>query len=248
MNGPLMYSELAPWWPLLSPPSEYEEEAEFFARTLTAACERPAASLLELGSGGGNNASYLKHRFETVLVDLSPEMLDVSRRLNPGCEHVAGDMRSIRLGRLFDCVFVHDAVMYMTSEEDLRQAIDTAWIHCAEGGAALFAPDSVRETFHPSTSCGGEDGGDRALRYMEWSWDPDPGDSTFLVDYVYALREGNDVRVLHERHVEGVFSRAVWLRLLTDAGFVPERVPFDHSSLDPGTYEVFVGRKPLARP
>ncbi len=35
---------------------------------------------------------------------------DTSRELNPDCEHVLGDMRTLRLGRTFDAVFVHDAV------------------------------------------------------------------------------------------------------------------------------------------
>ena len=71
------YGELAAWWPLVSPPEEYEEEAAFAATLLGEARE-----VLELGSGGGNNASHLKARFAMTLVDLSEEMLDVSRRLN----------------------------------------------------------------------------------------------------------------------------------------------------------------------
>jgi len=51
-----------------------------------------------------------------VLVDKSPGMLEVSRALNPECEHVEGDMRTVRLGREFDLVFVHDAVAYMAKE------------------------------------------------------------------------------------------------------------------------------------
>jgi trans-aconitate methyltransferase len=246
-HAPRMYSELAAWWPLLSPPAEYEEEAAFYQRTLLDACEQPPTSLLELGSGGGNNASFLKQRFQSVLVDLSPDMLEVSRRLNPECEHVVGDMRTVRLGRQFDCVFVHDAVMYMKSEAELRQAVETAFLHCAPGGAALFAPDFLRETFRSTTSCGGSDGEDRALRYMEWAWDPDPSDTTYLVEYVYALRDGGDaVEVLHEQHVEGLFSRSDWLRLLMEAGFQPEVVPCDLSDLEPGTLEVFIARKPSA--
>ena len=34
-----------------------------------------------------------------TLVDLSEEMLAVSRELNPECEHLQGDMRTLRLGR-----------------------------------------------------------------------------------------------------------------------------------------------------
>jgi hypothetical protein len=38
-----------------------------------------AAPLLELGSGGGNNASHLKSRFQMLLVDRSPTMLQCCR-------------------------------------------------------------------------------------------------------------------------------------------------------------------------
>lgn len=239
-----LYSDFAAWWPVLSAPAEYEEEAAFYGSALAAACVEPPRTVLELGSGGGNNASHLKTRFDMVLVDPSPGMLAVSRALNPECEHVEGDMRTVRLDREFDAVFVHDAVCYMTSESDLRKAIETAFIHCAPGGAALFAPDHVRETFEPSTDHGGHDEADRSLRYLEWTWDPDPSDSTYLVDYAYLLRRPDGtVQAEHDRHVEGLFSREEWLRFLSEAGFEPRAVPFDHSALEPGTYEVFVAKK-----
>jgi SAM-dependent methyltransferase len=242
---PKLYEELASWWPLLSAPSDYEEEAAFYGRTLAAACRRPPRTLLELGSGGGNNASHLKSRFEMVLVEPSQGMRAVSRALNPECEHVEGDMRTVRLGRQFDAVFVHDAVCYMTSESDLRRAIDTAYAHCMPGGAALFAPDFVRENFRPSTDHGGHDDETRGLRYLEWTWDPDPSDTTYVADYAYLLRMSDGtVRVEHDRHVEGLFRRGEWLRCLSDAGFEARAVPFTHSELEPGAHEVFVAVKP----
>jgi SAM-dependent methyltransferase len=241
---PKMYEELASWWPLLSAPADYEEEAAFYGTTLAAACERPPRTVLELGSGGGNNASHLKSRFQMVLVEPSPGMLELSRALNPECEHIAGDMRTARLGRQFDAVFVHDAVVYMTTESDLRKAIDTAFVHCKPGGAALFAPDFVRETFKPSTDHGGHDGQTQGLRYLDWTWDPDPADTTYVVDYAYLLRTPDGaVRVEHDRHVEGLFSRADWLRLLTEAGFEPRAVPLEHSELEPDSHEVFVAKR-----
>jgi SAM-dependent methyltransferase len=240
-----MYGELAGWWPLLSAPSEYAEEAEVYRRLLVEAADRPPVTVLELGSGGGNNAAHLKAHFQLTLVDLSPAMLEVSRKENPGCEHVQGDMRTIRLGRTFDAVFVHDAVMYMTSEEDLRQAIETAFVHCRPGGAALLAPDQLRETFRTGTDWGGHDGDGRAVRFLEWTWDPDPLDTTYTVDYAYLLREADgSVRVAHDRHVEGLFPRATWLRLLEEAGFQARAVPVEHSELEPGSYELFVATRP----
>jgi SAM-dependent methyltransferase len=244
-GAPRLYHELAAWWPLLSAPADYAEEAAFHRDRLLEACDGPCETLLELGSGGGNNASHLKARFRMVLVDRSPGMLEVSRALNPECEHVAGDMRTVRLGRRFDAVFVHDAVTSMTTEADLRSAIETAWAHCRPGGAALFAPDHVRENFRTSTDHGGHDGGRRALRYLEWTWDPDPSDTWYVVDYAYLLREGDGcTRVERDRHVEGLFPRADWLRLLSEAGFRAKVVPCEHSELDPGSYEVFVCSRP----
>jgi SAM-dependent methyltransferase len=239
-----MYGELAGWWPLLSAPSEYAEEAEIYRRLLVEAADRPPLTLLELGSGGGSNAAHLKAHFELTLVDLSPGMLEVSRTENPECEHVQGDMRTVRLGRTFDAVFVHDAVMYMTSEEDLRRAIETASVHCRPGGAVLFAPDQLRETFRTGTDWGGHDGDGRAARFLEWTWDPDPLDTTYTVDYAYLLREADgSVRVEHDRHVEGLFPRATWLRLLSEAGFQARAVPVELPELEPGSYELFVATR-----
>jgi SAM-dependent methyltransferase len=240
-----LYNDLAAWWPLLSPPEEYGEEAAFYAETLAALLGTPAPTLLELGSGGGSNAFHMKRDFALTLVDLAPGMLAVSQRLNPECEHLVGDMRSLRLGRQFDAVFVHDAICYMTTLDELRQVFETAYVHCRPGGAALFAPDYVRESFHPRTGCGGADADGRGLRYLEWAWDPDPEDTTYIVDYAFLLREpAGSVRVEQDRHVEGLFSRADWLRLLGEVGFEAEAVPFEHSELPDWPLGVFVGRRP----
>src|SRR5678809_1805820 len=102
---PKLYSELSSWFHLLSSPPDYAEEAEF-ARSLMGDLE----TVLELGSGGGNNASHLKAHFKLTLVDRSPQMLELSRSLNPECRHLVGDMRDVRLGEEFDAVFVHDAI------------------------------------------------------------------------------------------------------------------------------------------
>ncbi len=80
---------------------------------------------------------------------------------------------------------------------------------------------------------------------LEWTWDPDSNDTMHTVDYAYMLREADGtVRVEHDRHIEGLFPRAEWLRILADVGFEARVVPFDHSELEPGSYELFIGRKP----
>ncbi len=168
-----LYGDLAAWWPLISPPADYAAEAAFFADLLRSA-PMPVHDVLELGSGGGSNALHLKASFAMTLVDLSAEMLEISRQLNPDCEHHRGDMRTLRLGRRFDAVFVHDAVDYLLTEADLRQAMDAAYAHCRPGGTAMFVPDRTTESFQPGTDSGGSDDGDgRGARYLGWTWDPE---------------------------------------------------------------------------
>ncbi len=220
-----LYTELAEWWPIFSGPEEYREEAAFFARVLKESCNPAPRTLLELGSGGGNNASHLKSHFKMTLVDVSPQMLAVSRALNPDCEHLEGDIRTLRLGRKFDAVFIHDSVCHMTTEEDLRALMETSYEHCRPGGVALFVPDEVRESFVPSTDHGGNDSARGSVRYVQWTTDPDPSDTTIQVDFGILIRDDQgDMRVLHERHTHGLFARSLWLRLLRKVGFKPSVV------------------------
>jgi SAM-dependent methyltransferase len=238
---PRLYSEFASWFHLLTAPSSYVEEAEFARKTLVEASSTPVRTVLELGAGGGNNAYHLKNYFAMTLTDLSPRMLERSRAINPECEHVQGDMRSLRLNRQFDAVFVHDAVCHLTTRDDLLACMLTAYTHCKPGGVTLFMPDFVRERFRSSVHHGGHDGDGRSLRYFEWIFDPDPADTTYTNDFAYMLREGNGpVRVEHDTHVMGLFSRKQWLEWLREARFEARRME------DPYEREVFVGQRDIS--
>jgi hypothetical protein len=77
------------------------------------------------------------------------------------------------------------------------------------------------------------------LRYLEWTYDPDDTDATYTVEYAYLLRENDrPARIEHDRHVNGLFPRAEWLRLLREAGFRP-KITHDQYGRD-----VFVARRP----
>jgi len=236
-----LYGELSEWWPIFSSPDDYREEATFFVRALTQSGEPAPRSVLELGSGGGNSAFHLKKRFAMTLVDLSPHMLAVSRALNPECEHIEGDIRTLRLGRSFDAVFVYDAICHMTTEADLRAVIQTAFDHLRPGGVAVFVPDFVRETFVENTDHGGNDTDRGSVRFLQWTTDPDPRDTTYLVDFAILIRDTQgQTRVVHDRHVYGLFPRPTWRRLLREVGFDLKtiKVPLDDFGRD-----LFMGRR-----
>jgi SAM-dependent methyltransferase len=237
-----LYGELAEWWPTFQVPEEYREEAAFFARVLADSSDPPLRTVLELGSGGGNNASHLKASFAMTLVDMSPDMLAVSKELNPECEHLEGDIRTLRLGRTFDAIFVHDAICHMTTEDDLGKVIETAFVHCRPGGAAIFAPDFVRETFVENVDHGGNDTGKGSVRFLQWTTDPVPGDTEYFVDFAILIRDrGGAMRVEHDRHTYGLFARAVWRRLLRKVGFELNQ---KRELTDDFGRDLFVGKRP----
>lgn len=242
-----LYEELADWWPLVSAPADYAEEAAEYLRLFRSAATGPLREVLELGSGGGNNASHLKREFKLTLVDPSEGMRKVSRALNPECEHLPGDMRTVRLGRVFDAVFVHDAVEYMTTEADLRAALETVSIHLRPGGVAQVAPDATTETFAPGESVeGGDeppgpDGRSRSVRYLMWTLPLEPGSTVSAVHFSLLLRERDgSVRAVHDVHHFGVFSRAAWLRLFDEVGLDARLEP---RTIEGTQYDTFVAIK-----
>src|SRR5918994_664655 len=236
---PKLFTELAGWWQLVSPTEFYANEATFFKELLRA---EGARTVLELGSGGGNVALLLKNDFTLTLTEISAEMLAQSKKRNPELEHLEGDMRTLRLGRTFDGVLINDAIMYMTTEEDLRAALLTAYEHCKPGGVVLIAPDWVAETFRPNTTHEGADAGERGIRALEWIWDADPNDTKVNYELILALKEGDELRTVVDRHVVGVFPCATWVRLLKDVGFEVKVV--EDRSTESERSEVFLGHKP----
>jgi SAM-dependent methyltransferase len=231
-----MYGELAGWFHLLTVPEDYVEEAAWAIETLRVHARRPIGSLLELGSGGGNLASNLPAGLDLTLSDRSPDMIEVSRTIVPRAVHVIGDMRVMRLERTFDAVLAHDAIGYMATERDLAAAVATAFVHLRPGGAALFQPDHVLETFRAGTDHGGHDRDGRGLRYLEWTHAPSAPGAPYIVDYAMLLRERDgSVRVISDRHEQGLFAEVTWLRSLRAAGFLASVVT------DPWERRVFIG-------
>jgi SAM-dependent methyltransferase len=237
---PLMYGPLAPWFHLLSPPEDYDDEAVEILDLMQGSADAPVVDVLELGSGGGSLASRFEPGLRLTLTDPAAAMLELSERVNPDAEHILADMRDIRLGRIFDAVVAHDAVTYMRTESDLRAALETAFVHVRSGGGAVFAPDWVLDTFVPATeSGGGDEASGRGVRYLEWDRPIEADGVTVATDYVIVTREADGTtEVHHDEHRLGIFSRDTWLRLLTDVGFEP-RIVDGAQGLD-----IFVASRP----
>lgn len=221
-----LYGDLAHLWPLVSPPEEYADEAAHWRQALRARLGPGRHRVLELGVGGGHHLSHLTGDFQATAVDISPRMLELSARLNPGVEHRLGDMRAVRLTDTFDAVLIEDAISYLLTEDDLRATFETARAHLAPGGVLIVAPDWYRETWKGTQVFGHvrrREG--RELAFVEYRTDLDPGDTTVESVFLYVSNENGEIRVEQDRHVFGIFPLDTWLGLMRDEGFDVERWP-----------------------
>lgn len=220
-----LYHDLAYLWPVFSPPEEYADDARHWRDALRETLGPGRHPVLDLGSGGGHTLSHLTADFEVTAVDLSPRMLALSARLNPGVAHHQGDMRSVRLGRTFRAVLIHDAIGYMLTEADLRAAFATARAHLEPGGRLLISPDYFKETFSgPTVLHWIRRDAVPELTVIEYCHDPDPSDTTIESVFFFILNEAGELKIEQDRHVTGLFPAAVWLELLAEAGFAAERI------------------------
>ncbi len=235
-----LYYELAEWWPLLSPVEDYKEEANKYLEIIKK-YKKDIKTALELGCGGGSNAFYLKKHFKSTLTDLSEKMLNNSRKINPECEHIQEDMRRLNLNKKFDLVFIQDAIMHIITEGDLVEVFRTAAKHLAPQGLLFIAPDWVKETFKPTTECGGTDGDNRGIRYLDWEYLNADNENLVNNDFIYVLKEeGKEIQIIHEKVQGGLFSKDTWKRLLEKCGFEVFFEVMQHST---GSYVCVVCKK-----
>ena len=227
-----LYTDLAYLWPVISPPEEYAEEAGYWRRALRDRLGIGEHRILELGVGGGHNLSHLTSDFQATAVDISPQMLALSMKLNPDVQHHLGDMRTVRLGQTFDGILIHDAISYMLTEGDLRATFATAKIHLRRGGVFLVAPDWVREAFKGTTVLHWvRKKGDVEVTIQEYLHDPDPADTELESIFTYTIIENGNQRVEQDTHITGLFPASTWTRLMEETGFEVEtlRLPEDDS-------------------
>lgn len=245
-----LYTDLVSLYPLVSKASDYAVDARLIHAVVRSELgpaprgKKNRRTLLELGVGNGHVISHLHRNFAVTAVDLSPEMLEHSRRENPGVPHHVGDMKTLRLGERFDAVLIHDAIHYMLDESDLRAAMTTAREHLKPGGVAIFMPCYVRESFTDFDVSHRMDVTQRELvGYVAQAFDPDPADTTYVLDFMLFTRSADGKLEVHEdRHTLGLFATDTWLRLLAESGLKGEaRVPRTKITTARGT-PVLLGR------
>lgn len=244
----IAYNDLAWTEDLLADPTEYEDEVAVYVDLIKRAASEPPRTLLHLGSGAGGHDTIFRRHFTVTGVDISVGMLNKARALHPDIEYHEGDMRAVRLNRLFDAVAIPDSIDYMATREDLGKAVQTASAHLKTGGVFLVAAKPA-ETFQSNNFAytGEKDGVHVTL--FENNYINPYCPETYEATLVYLIRKQGELTVHTENQVLGLFPLAVWEQVFNDAGFVMRTATldgiYDRYMLNDGSYPltVFVGHK-----
>jgi SAM-dependent methyltransferase len=244
----LAYNELAWTDALLVDPADCESEVLGFVAALREASPHNLQSLLHLGSGAGAYDRVFKRYFSVTGVDASPGMLALARASNPEVEYIEGDMRTLRLGRVFDAVVIPDSIDYMVTRDDLDAALHTAALHLRPGGAVLVVAKPA-ETFRDNNfAYVGERDGVHVTLLENNRVDPArPG--CYEATLVYLVRRDGELSIYTDRHLLGLFARRAWDKAFAAAGLDVDAVPlegaYDQYLLGDGYYPqtIFVGGK-----
>ncbi|MBN2380814.1 class I SAM-dependent methyltransferase [candidate division WOR-3 bacterium] len=238
-----LYNDLAWIWPIWGSVEEYRPESEDAARYFREFSKIEPKILLDITCGGGKNDFTLKKHFEVTGLDLSEEMLDNARKLNPECTYIQGDMRDFDLGREFDAVYINDGIAYITTEADLGRTFLNACKHLRPGGVMITIAENYKGNFKQNeTKVFNSISEEPLITYIENNFDPDPLDTTYETTFVYLIREAGKLRIEHDLHTCGIFPIETWRKKLKAAGFeIHER----DEVYEGQSYRTFICVKPI---
>ena len=190
--------------------------------------------MLHLGCGAGGNDYTFKNYFDITGLDISGNMLEIARQLNPEVNYYHGDMRTIELGECFDSVSAPDSIGYMTTEEDLRSAILTAYKHLKPGGVFLTVVN-IAEQFSENNFVYSGSRDDIDITVFENNYIPNPAGTTYEITFVYLIRRKGKLEIYTDRHSGGIFKLETWLDLLKEARLEnTDQIPLE------GSYDSYI--------
>jgi SAM-dependent methyltransferase len=222
-----IYSNLAWTEPIISPPEEYVKETELFIKAIKEHSKNKVKTLLHLGCGAGINDYTFKRHFKVTGVDISENMLENARRLNPEVVYLQGDMRTIKLGESFDAVVIPDSIGYMTTLKDLRRAIITAYKHLKPGGVLLIMANIV-EQFKQNNFVYTGSNRDVEITLFENNYISHRTGTTYEATLIFLIRRKGKLEIHTDHHIIGLFKLKTWLDLLKELEFEVKQIKIGH--------------------
>ncbi len=136
---------------------DYEEEFKIYDKYLS---KIKAKKILEIGSGSGNMAKlFIENKYNYTGLDISKEMIELSKEYVPKGNFIRGDMRHLELNETYDAVVVTGRTFtHMTTNHDVMFALNSihevlnheGWLIFDNFDASVIFTDFREESQHKS--------------------------------------------------------------------------------------------------
>lgn len=119
---------------------DYQAEAGLVHAIIGKHQQSRGTRLLNVACGTGLHDQYLARWYIVAGLDLSPEMLAVAARRNPGLSYSQGSMVDFDLGETYDAVTCLFSAIGHIGPDELNATIATMAQHLAPGGVMVIEP------------------------------------------------------------------------------------------------------------
>ncbi|MHA2141790.1 MAG: class I SAM-dependent DNA methyltransferase [Candidatus Thorarchaeota archaeon] len=217
------YSKLAPYYDSMYSWKDYAKEADLLHSLIQKYKTSPGNKLLDVGCGTGCHIEKLIDRYEATGLDISDAMLAVAREKCKGVRFVQDDMTSMNLGEEFDVITsMFGGIGYLTTEDEVRQAMQAFARHTKEGGVVLIEPFVTKEILLPySIGINCVDLPDIKIARVNAS---NLEGSILYLNFHFLVATKEKVEHFVDPSPMGIYSRDKLVELLADSGFATQFV------------------------
>ncbi|OYX84642.1 MAG: SAM-dependent methyltransferase [Flavobacteriales bacterium 32-34-25] len=116
---------------------DYNKEYAFYNNLLQKSNPK---SILEIGSGTGNLAQrFIKNKQNYTGLDYSKRMISISKKRNPNCHFIHGDMRDFNLENKVDAIIITSrSTSYLITNNDINDTFSSLHQNLTTNGVIIF--------------------------------------------------------------------------------------------------------------
>ncbi len=116
---------------------DYDKEYAFYNNLLQ---KNNPKSILEIGSGTGNLAKrFIENKQNYTGLDYSKSMITISKKRNPHCDFIHGDMRDFNLEEKVDAIIITSrSTSYLLTNNDINETFSSLHNNISADGIIIF--------------------------------------------------------------------------------------------------------------